>query len=176
MYASHLCKLACGDHFIKKKFAGVFPCDGLTMQKRNPYFLYYIVNLDPKHLPGTHWVAIAFKKDVALYFDSFGRPPMQRNILNFLKRNSRIIKYNASVFQNYKSTTCGLFSLYFLYKTSRNLPITQLDAKNTVKNEVLIGQFFKQKLTFAKCCHDTHVSEQTCRAFINMKQTVNAAQ
>lgn len=85
MYASHLCKLACGDRIIKKNFGGVFPCDGLAARRAG--CLYFIANLDPKHLPGSHWVAIAFRKDIAMYFDSYGRPPMQKNILTFLRRN-----------------------------------------------------------------------------------------
>lgn len=171
MYASHLCKLACGDPFIKNKFGGVFPCDGLPAHKAG--FLYFIVNLDPKHLPGSHWIAIAFKKDIALYFDSYGRAPMQKDILTFLRRNARIIKYNTIMFQNFKSTSCGLFSLYFLYKISRNSSINKLHLNNTFKNEILMAQFLKRKLKFGKCCHNAHVSKQTCKALINMKTTNN---
>lgn len=169
MYASHLCRLACGDTFIKKKFGGVFPCDGLPEHKG--VFLYFIVNLDPKHLPGSHWTAIAFKKNTAFYFDSYGRPPLQKDILNFMNGNSQIIKYNTACFQSSKTETCGLFSLYFLYRFSRGLPMKQLEVKNTDKNELFIQQFLNKKLSLARCCHNFQVSKQTCRALLNMKNT-----
>lgn len=168
MFASHLCSLACGDSFIKKKFAGVFPRDGLPAQKGR--FRFYIVNLDAKHQPGSHWVAIVFKKDTALYFDSYGHAPMQEDIINFMNRNSQTIKYNSIRLQNFKTSTCGIFSLYFLYRLSRNLSINQLDMKNTIKNESFIKLFLKKKLTLAKCCHKVHFSKQTCRALINSRK------
>lgn len=169
MYASHLCRLACGDAFIKKKFGGVFPCDGLPKHKAG--FLYFIVNLDPKHLPGSHWIAIAFKKNVAFYFDSYGRPPLQKDILNFMNGNSQIIRYNSACFQSSKTATCGLFSLYFLHRFSRDLSMKHLEVKNTDKNEIFIRQFSNQNLSLARCCHNFPVSKQTCRALLNMKST-----
>lgn len=171
MYASHLCRLACGDTFIKKKFGGVFPCDGLPEHKAD--FLYFIVNLDPKHLPGSHWTAIAFKKNIAFYFDSYGRPPLQKYILKFMSENSQIIRYNTSCFQSSKTITCGLFCLYFLHRFSRDLPINHLDAKHIDRNEIFIRQFSNQKLSLARCCHNFRVSKQTCRALLNMKDTNN---
>ena len=33
------------------------------------------VNLDPRHLPGSHWVVLYFGKDKAEYFDPLGEPP-----------------------------------------------------------------------------------------------------
>ena len=111
MYASHLCRLACGDRLIKKKFGGVFPSDGLPAQKNN--FKYFIANLDPKHLPGSHWISIAFKNNTAFYFDSFGHVPKQKDILKFMNRNSKSIKYSKHCFQSSKTETCGLFSLFF---------------------------------------------------------------
>lgn len=170
MYASHLCRFACGDVQIKKKFGGVFPRDALPTHKDK--FCFFIVNLDPKHLPGSHWVAVAFKKDTSFYFDSYGRPPIHRDILNFLVKNSRIIKYNKKCFQNFKTSTCGLFSLYFLYRFARNLPMDRLDMKNTTRNELFIRRFLKEKLSLAKCCHSVHFSKQTCKAFINSRKTL----
>ena len=168
MYASHLCRFACGDAFVKRKFGGVFPSDGLPAHKAN--FLYFIVNLDAKHLPGSHWISIAFKKNIAFYFDSYGNPPTEKNILSFMKRNSRTIKYNKFHFQSSRTETCGLFSLYFLYQFSRNLPIKHLNAKNIDENEVFIQQFSKKRLSLAKCCYNFQIPKQACRALLNTKK------
>ena len=128
--------------FIKQKFGGIFPSDGLPTHKAN--FLYFIVNLDAKHLPGSHWIAIAFKKNVAFYFDSYGNPPTEKNIFRFVKKHSRTTKYNKLRFQSSKTETCGLFTLYFLYQFSRSLPIKHLNAKIINENELFIRQFSKK--------------------------------
>lgn len=170
MYASHLCRFACGDSHIKKNFGGVFSRDTLPVRKGR--FCFFIVNFDRKHLPGSHWVAIAFKGNTATYFDSYGRPPIHEDILNFLEKNSRIIKYNTGCFQNFKTSTCGLFCLYFLYQFSRDLPMDRLDVKDTGKNELFIRRFLKEKLKLAKCCHGVHILKQTCKALINSRKSL----
>ena len=48
----------------------------------------YIVNTDISTDPGEHWVAIYFRRDQVIYFDSYGRPPEEQYVLPFLERNS----------------------------------------------------------------------------------------
>ena len=60
-------------------FVGVFALDQLphhryATDRHVPIKL--IVNLEPKSLPGSHWVAISRKLGgEAYYFDTFGQPP-----------------------------------------------------------------------------------------------------
>ena len=48
----------------------------------------YFVNTDISTDPGEHWVAIYFRRDQVIYFDSYGRPPEEQYVLPFLERNS----------------------------------------------------------------------------------------
>ena len=60
----------------------------------------YIVNTDISMDPGEPWVAIYFRRDQAIYFDSYGRPPEEDYVLQFLKRNSTRWIHNTECLQS----------------------------------------------------------------------------
>ena len=161
-----LCRLVCSDKVLKKQFGGVFPSDALP--KRNKYFNAFIVNLDSKMLPGSHWISIYFKKSTVYYFDSYGLPPRNRHILNFMKRNSDIIKYNNHCFQDDFTTTCGFFCIYFLHQCARGKSLNDLHIKNKKYNELFIKKFINKNFYLSKCCHVSPTKNQSCLALINM--------
>ena len=47
----------------------------------------YIVNTDISTDPGEHWVAIYFRRDQVIYFDSYGRPQKSNMFYHLLKKN-----------------------------------------------------------------------------------------
>ena len=47
-----------------------------------------IVNTDLPTYPGEHWVAIYFRRDEAIYFDSYGRPQEEEYGIPFLEMDS----------------------------------------------------------------------------------------
>ena len=55
---------------INKKYDGVFSRDNIPNQNG-----MYIINLDSKIGPGTHWVSLIIGPNRLLYFDSFGLIP-----------------------------------------------------------------------------------------------------
>lgn len=66
-YAFDLEKI--GNAQFGEKFMGVFASDNIPKK-----FNYCIANLDPQHLPGSHWVALArVKNNEYMVYDSFGR-------------------------------------------------------------------------------------------------------
>ena len=83
-----------------------------------------IVNLDPHNLPGSHWVGIFFPRNesrYALYFDSYGRPPLDPRLLAFLTRNSRNKWFNNPyVYQDEQSSVCGWYALLFIKLAHRD--------------------------------------------------------
>ena len=164
-----LCRLACSDKLLKKEFCGVFSAD--TLPKQKGHFNAFIVNLDVKTLPGSHWIAIYFSDNIAYYFDSYGLPPRNRYIRRFMKKNSKAIKYNNIWFQNDFSTTCGYFSLYFLHQCVRDLrkkSLRKLHSRNKKYNELFIKDFVKKNFYLSKCCHAFHAKKQSCVALTNM--------
>lgn len=167
-----LCRLACSDPRIKKGFGGVRASDDLPSKKG--IFKSFIINLDPKHLPGSHWVAIYFRNDVAFYFDSFGQRPQNRDIITFLRENAKNIRCNAHGFQNFNTFTCGHFCLYFLHQSHRNLKLRDLDPTNRKKNEHFIKYFVNARFKLEDCCASLHGGgRQTCRALINVTQSTD---
>ena len=69
----------------------------------------YIINLDSKIGPGTHWVSVIIEPNRILYFDSFGLiPPFE--LINLRSE----YYYNFLQYQPIKSFLCGYYCLYFL--------------------------------------------------------------
>ena len=83
----------------------------------------YIINLDSKIGPGTHWVSVIIEPNRLLYFDSFGLiPPYE--LINLRPE----YYYNFLQYQPIKSFLCGYYCLYFLNEFNK-LSIT--DGKNS---------------------------------------------
>lgn len=126
-------------------FRGVFPCDKLPYDLNLP--LNIIVNTDPSHLPGEHWVGISInEKGKGYYFDSFGLPPLIKEIFDFLevKCHSQW-KYNKVTLQNINSKTCGnycvLFTIFKCEGLSNKNFISKFSGK-TEENDYKIERIF----------------------------------
>ena len=94
----------------KLVFRGVFAIDTLpdciTIVSANAY----VINQDPSHRPGSHWVALFITPfGRAIYMDSFGRPPNQTPIIHCTS-----LVYNKTSIQSLISGTCGLYCVYFI--------------------------------------------------------------
>ena len=68
----------------------------------------YIVNTDLSDDPGEHWVAVYFRDNRVIYFDSYGMSPDKDYILPFIKRNSSGWIQNTEMLQDPWSKTCGM--------------------------------------------------------------------
>lgn len=117
------------DPIVRRHFQGVFPIDMLpfTLLPR-PSSL--IVNWDPHNEGGTHWMAIYFPKhdyQPALFFDSYGRPPLDDRLLSFLHRNTKGHWYNSTLnLQGQDTSVCGWWTLLFLKLLSRGYHLSDL--------------------------------------------------
>lgn len=82
----------------------------------------YIINLQNSYVgSGTHWTCFIIKKDIIIYYDSFG-VPFPTNLLTFFyrfKKGIRII-YSIDQIQHYNSVLCGYYCLYFHYFYSKS--------------------------------------------------------
>ena len=100
------------DH-LRKTFYGVYAEDQLPEVDNRP--LAIIVNTDPAHLDGTHWVAIYLTKGrPGEFFDSFGNPP-DKPVEEYLNRHSpQGWVYNTRPVQGLFSTLCGAYCVQYL--------------------------------------------------------------
>lgn len=90
-----------------------------TLPKKPKDVECWILNHDDSHSTGTHWTALIKIKDIAWYFDSFGRllPPIE--VKTYL--DGVTILYNYNRYQNYGTLMCGQLCLRFLYKFWENV-------------------------------------------------------
>ena len=93
----------------------------------------YIVNTDISTDPGEHWVAIYFRRDQVIYFDSYGRPPEEQYVLPFIERNSSRWIHNKECLQSPWSKVCGIWCIYIIYQLNKGLNL------NTAIHQELYG-------------------------------------
>jgi hypothetical protein len=79
----------------------------------------YVINTDDSHLPGTHWVAVYFPQEGCVeYFDSYGLPPLDDDIIDFMRRNAQTTRFNNVKLQGIDYMVCGQYCVYFLHHRS----------------------------------------------------------
>ena len=98
------------DHFI-----GTFPCN--LIPSNIPFRpCSMVINTDNSKGGGEHWVSlILLQNSKAEYFDSFGFPPLIREIQSFINSHgSNGFTYSAKVLQHPSTSSCGLYCIEFL--------------------------------------------------------------
>jgi hypothetical protein len=127
MDTTQIRRLIQSDTRARDMLGGVLPCD-LLPQTRLKNKTLFVINKDPKHLPGSHWVAayIEPERKNCVFFDSYGQKPNNRYINNFLKMNAFSCEYNVDNLQGPCSNVCGLYCLFFCYHISRGRSLNQI--------------------------------------------------
>lgn len=138
----------------EKYFGGVVACDELPQRiLKNNQPIAFIINTDPKTLPGQHWLAVFItEKRSGEFFDSYGNPPdykyFPKSIYRFLQRNCVKISYNTRQVQDLFSTTCGQHCLFFLLQRCKGNSFTDIIhsmySDDLRKNDVLVSRFVKK--------------------------------
>ena len=105
--------LMCGE----PNFIGVFSIDTLPPYLDRSKTIKMIVNLQPKHMPGNHWVAIYRNREGrGFYFDTFGREPPP-TIGNWLSQNTNKWTYYDKIIQSPNDkVSCSYICMEFLKK------------------------------------------------------------
>lgn len=148
--SADLDKFLYSDILLYHNTGGVFSIDNLPRKKISKKC--FIINTDPSFLPGKHWVAV-FLPSVGFpeFFDSLGKNPSHYSefLLDFLlEQNSNGFVYNCNRLQSFKSSTCGLFCLYYLYFRIRGFNFVDLVkrfGKNLKHNDLIVTDFYSHK-------------------------------
>lgn len=100
-----------------RSFRGVYACDKLPSDLCCQENFSIVVNLSPHTEEGSHWISIISTASCVIYADSFGLPPMNKAILNFLlKCNRPKIYWVTQRVQADTSQYCGYYCiLYIIY-------------------------------------------------------------
>ena len=96
------------DYMTKDRYGGVYSIDELPIWQRGRV---YVINTDEQDKPGEHWVAVYDNE----YFDSFGFPPMDKRLIQFLPKYT----YNATPLQRVLSNACGFYCVYYILQRAR---------------------------------------------------------
>ena len=96
----------------KSTFGGVFARNKVpTIPKRK--YISYVVNTDPSHKPGEHWVAFFFTPSEVYYFDPYGIPPARfERILNSRRKKTLFWTTTTRTGSNMWTLLFVLYSLY----------------------------------------------------------------
>ncbi len=104
----------------KPHFVGVYPLDEVCqwsrlLPRKGETFGCIIVNMDPSHLPGTHWFAlyINYQKRMVQIFDTYGRLPPLR-LQRWLNKLCYRWTYNKRLVQGPLTMLCGGYCIFFL--------------------------------------------------------------
>lgn len=131
-----------------KCYKGAFPCDLLPSKFTLP--ACFVVNTDVSTEPGEHWIALFIDKNKhAEYFDSYGLPPINSHIINFLNQNSTSITYNTVTLQALNSSACGAYCILFLEFRAKNITycdIINIFSKNSKTNDEIAVNIASQMI------------------------------
>lgn len=112
------------DQAVKQVLLGVFPIDQVPPIFYKPAAL--IVNLDPSHEPGSHWVCMYFdKRGNCDYFDSYGMKPNSM-LETYILENASKFKCSSKVVQKPLTSTCGQLCIYYLIWRARGVPMNMI--------------------------------------------------
>ena len=118
--------------------------DKLPVGKKPLQAKAFIVNTDLARDPGQHWMALYFKGNKAIYFDSYGLPSLKDHVLPFIQNNSLGWIENTQMLQDVTSEVCGLYCIYVLYEL--NLGSSLQNIQSIFSKDNLI------KMTMMFCC------------------------
>ena len=134
------------DTFLKHlpQFGGVFAADNIKI-KHIP--CYIIVNTDTQNLSGQHWICMKLSKDQCEFFDSLGKSPYNyhKSWHDLLITTAGSYLFNDQRLQNYSSSTCGQYCVYYILKSIHGYDFEDIidgfDALNLKKNDASVLHF-----------------------------------
>ena len=133
-------------------FAGVFPRDLLPHKIVPGRKCIFIINTDKSDGGGEHWIAVYFAGNrTAEYFDPFGLPPLLDDVENFIARNCEMFVYNNRHIQNFLSSSCGLYVVYFTQQKSLGVSFSKLlsifHTTNLYRNDLTVWRQVQRNQT-----------------------------
>jgi hypothetical protein len=108
-----------GKKLLGKSFLGVYPSDSIP-EIKNTHCSSIIFNLSKHTEPGSHYVAVLFKKNQIFYFDSYGKPLRNYNIKKNLIKFKLPMYYHDRSIQDNDSIFCGFYALAYLKAIQHN--------------------------------------------------------
>ena len=127
-----------------KNFLGCFAIDELPhFPWRLPVSL--IVNTDISTGNGVHWLALVMEGDECFYFDSFGLPILEENLIDYLDPYYNVVTYSDVCVQHFDSNKCGEFCILFIKfvnsKSTYEKFLSQFNLFNIAENDDIVEEW-----------------------------------
>ena len=106
-------------------FLGALPCNHLPREiHQRPAMM--VVNTEPSHMAGAHWLAIYITTErQGYFFDSYGNPPsyseFPETIQRFLDQHCIDVVHSTQQVQDPSSTACGHHCVFFLFNMQKGV-------------------------------------------------------
>ena len=158
---------------LNNHFHGVIACDQLPKEPISSIPTGMIINTDPSHRGGEHWLAVYIAADrVAYFFDSFGNRVdhyrFPKPIYTFLRKMCKEVQSSTKQVQAYTEITCGQHCVYFLYHMYKGFSYEQFLAKysdNLSLNDDMVQRFVR-KLQPRECVCNNLTCIQFSKPFL----------
>ena len=143
IYLNNVCKYL-------KNYQGTFSCDAINKPNLNINISTYIFNLSKLNEKGTHLVAIQInlKDKKVIYFDSFGLPCTNKDILSFIFSVNNKYVYNSIQIQHLNSNYCGMYCLAFVmhHDSTSNFSnfLKMFNFSDLIKNDVIVIDYISR--------------------------------
>lgn len=139
------------DKDMRNQYGGVWAANALKSPRKITRPKLYIVNTDESNLPGSHWVLFYIPREgYPEFFDSLGRKPYDYHpyFERFLLSYDKSYMQNVKRLQNYESTLCGAYCIFYAVHRCKGYSMRAIVHKfesNTLKqNDALIVEFMKR--------------------------------
>ena len=148
-------------------FKGVYSRDELKNKHLQPGNLF-IINTDKRQDPGAHWVLFyRGRSDPPLYFDSYGNPPLHKEMYEFAIKDNETFGYNAWRLQDVDSSVCGHYVTYLAARlcageSIENIRRAHFSEDNTKLNDRMILTLFRKEFGFSRVDYKMNYIPQTC--------------
>ena len=131
------------DSVTKNVYLGAYPACEIPKSRKKRYF--FITNTDQHDEPGTHWTAWMVEDGNVEFFDSFGRSPNNYQMPYEFKKYilGKKVSYSALRVQEFSSSTCGYFCIYYIYFRSLGLDYEYIikELTNLKDNDDIVIKF-----------------------------------
>ena len=149
----------------KEKFEDVYAADTLGLRKPCNKTKFLIVNLDPSHKSGSHWVAMMIRRNKPCeYFDSYGKPPPYPVFETVLKNN---YFHNTKQLQHSLTTTCGQWTMLYIWDRCRGTTfpkfLSKFSKRDYLLNDHIVNEAVKKLFnTSHKVIDKNFLCQQIC--------------
>ena len=124
-----------------RQFLGCYPFDALPKFPEK-FPMKIIVNTGSISTKGEHWVALLLDTKTCFYFDSFGLPIINIEILKYLAKKYKTVTYSNKCIQYFSSDLCGKYCIAFFQNVKNRKSydnfMNKFDDINLPKNDIIL--------------------------------------